>query len=281
MIASHSVTDTLQSDAQSDAQSGHLTINGKSLCLSVLRLSRQPFIRSTSHLAGVLLRTQGSAVLSVKLFGWAVLEKAASSNTGGQAIGLLKTKKKIESLFFSKIISHSCKSWTHLSCPKGQWPTHEFLNKAKIDCKENIQTGLRRQICTGIRLSSTSADKNNGQIYQLVRCLFCLLMMKNSWLRWKRLRDRQPQFYACMILTGQIFQGTYSKLSKEFAFQLMQTFDLICICCSGNTADLQLICFRCERLNPHLLIQWHHTRYKWRLVRFCWVSQPQQCERRP
>lgn len=35
----------------------------------------------------VLLRTQGSAVWSVKWFGWAVLEKCASSSTGGQAIG--------------------------------------------------------------------------------------------------------------------------------------------------------------------------------------------------
>lgn len=49
----------------------------------------------------------------------------------------------------------------------------EFINKAKIqilrspDCIENIQTGLRRQICTGIWLSSTSVDKKNGQIYQL------------------------------------------------------------------------------------------------------------------
>ncbi len=58
-----------------------------SVCLSVLRLSQQPFIRSTSHLVGVLLRTKGSAVLSVKLFGWAVLQKVASSNTGGHAIG--------------------------------------------------------------------------------------------------------------------------------------------------------------------------------------------------
>ncbi len=38
------------------------TINWRNLCPSVLRLSRQPFIRSTLHLAGVLLRTQGSAV---------------------------------------------------------------------------------------------------------------------------------------------------------------------------------------------------------------------------
>ncbi len=59
--------------------------------LSSLRLSRQPFIRSTSHLAGVLLRTQRSAVLSVKLFGWAFLEKAASSNTGRQAISWFQT----------------------------------------------------------------------------------------------------------------------------------------------------------------------------------------------
>ncbi len=43
----------------------HLTkMEGVSLCLSVcvLQLSWQPFIRLTSHSAGVLLRTQGSAV---------------------------------------------------------------------------------------------------------------------------------------------------------------------------------------------------------------------------
>ncbi len=74
----------------------HLTINSppreksltSSLCLSVLRSSRQLFIQATPHLAGVtlLLKTQGSAVSSVKLLGWVVLQKAASSNTGGQAI---------------------------------------------------------------------------------------------------------------------------------------------------------------------------------------------------
>jgi len=44
-------------------------------------MSRQPFIRSTSHLAGVLPRTQGSAVSSVKWFGRAVLEKTANDRT--------------------------------------------------------------------------------------------------------------------------------------------------------------------------------------------------------
>ncbi len=61
-----------------------------SVCLSVC-----PSIISTNyihnnfsdlHLAGVL-RTKGSAVWSVKLFGWAVLGKAASSNTRDRAIG--------------------------------------------------------------------------------------------------------------------------------------------------------------------------------------------------
>ncbi len=69
----------------------NLTTNGRSLCLSVLQLSWQSFTRSTSHLAGALLRTQGGAVLSVKLFGRAVFEKAASSNTEGQAIGPFRT----------------------------------------------------------------------------------------------------------------------------------------------------------------------------------------------
>ncbi len=69
----------------------HLTTNGRSLCLSVLWLSQQLFFLSASHLAGVSLRTRGSAVSSVKLFVWAVLQKAASSNTGGQAIMQFRT----------------------------------------------------------------------------------------------------------------------------------------------------------------------------------------------
>ncbi len=61
----------------------YLAINGRSLCLSVclsFDCLDNPFIRSTSHLAGVLLRIQGSAVLSVTLLGWVVLEQAASSS---------------------------------------------------------------------------------------------------------------------------------------------------------------------------------------------------------
>ena len=42
-------------------------------------------------MAGVLLRTQWSAVSSVKLFGWSVPQKAASSNTTGQAISQSET----------------------------------------------------------------------------------------------------------------------------------------------------------------------------------------------
>ena len=49
-----------------------------SVSLSVLRFSQQPFIRLTSHLVGVLLRTQESAVSSVKSFGRAFVEKTAS-----------------------------------------------------------------------------------------------------------------------------------------------------------------------------------------------------------
>lgn len=41
--------------------------------------SRQLFIQSTSHLAGLLLRTQSSAVLSVKSTGWAGLEKVQAA----------------------------------------------------------------------------------------------------------------------------------------------------------------------------------------------------------
>lgn len=43
-------------------------------------ISLQPFNRSTSHLAG--------AVLSVKLFGRAILKTAANSHTGGHAMAL-------------------------------------------------------------------------------------------------------------------------------------------------------------------------------------------------
>lgn len=53
-------------------------MDGISVSLSVLRFSRQPFIRLTSHLVGVLLRTQESAVSSVKSFGRAFVEKTAS-----------------------------------------------------------------------------------------------------------------------------------------------------------------------------------------------------------
>lgn len=65
-------------------------IGGMSVRLSVLWFSRQPSSRSTSHLAGVLLRSQGSAVSILKLFGWAILEKGANGNTGGHADGLFK-----------------------------------------------------------------------------------------------------------------------------------------------------------------------------------------------
>ncbi len=63
----------------------HPTINARNLCLSV-RLSLCPsIISTTAHPIDVtlvvLLRTWGSAVSSVKLFGWVVLQKAASSNT--------------------------------------------------------------------------------------------------------------------------------------------------------------------------------------------------------
>ncbi len=57
-------------------------MEGVSVCPSIISTTVHH-----SHLLGVLLSTEGSAVSSVKLFGWAVLEKAASSNTGGRAIG--------------------------------------------------------------------------------------------------------------------------------------------------------------------------------------------------
>ncbi len=55
-----------------------------SVCLSFFDISTT--VHPIDFTLGVLLRTQGSAVSSVKLFGWVVLEKAASSNTGSQAI---------------------------------------------------------------------------------------------------------------------------------------------------------------------------------------------------
>lgn len=42
-------------------------------------------------MVGVLLRMQGSTILTVKVFGSAVLEKAASSNPGGHAVGPVQT----------------------------------------------------------------------------------------------------------------------------------------------------------------------------------------------
>lgn len=40
-----------------------------SVCVYVSRISREPFIRLTSHLTGVWLGTQGSAVLNLVQFG--------------------------------------------------------------------------------------------------------------------------------------------------------------------------------------------------------------------
>ncbi len=65
-------------------------------------LSRQPFIRSTSHLVGVLLR----------LFGWAVLEKASSSNT--------EPKQSARS---RHVLNGHCSSY-HNEC-NHQWHTDE------------------------------------------------------------------------------------------------------------------------------------------------------------
>ncbi len=61
-------------------------MQGISLCLSVC-LSYYLDNHSSHQLHTVLLRTQGNAVSSVKSIGWAVLKKAASSNTGSQAMG--------------------------------------------------------------------------------------------------------------------------------------------------------------------------------------------------
>ena len=45
----------------------HLTVNHEiSVCSDVIRISQAPFIRFASHLAGLLLRTQGS----VKVLNW-------------------------------------------------------------------------------------------------------------------------------------------------------------------------------------------------------------------
>lgn len=59
----------------------------------------------------VLLRTQGSAVWSVKWFGWAVLEKYASSSTGGQAIGPFRT----DTVWIGT-------AWVWFCSSEGNWP---------------------------------------------------------------------------------------------------------------------------------------------------------------
>ena len=41
---------------------------------------QHPFIRSTSHMAGVILRTKGGAVPSVKFLGFAVLRKSCKQH---------------------------------------------------------------------------------------------------------------------------------------------------------------------------------------------------------
>ena len=52
------------------------------VCVSVRHLLCWLFMRSTSNMAGVLLRTRGRVVLSVKLVGWAVLENSISCCNG-------------------------------------------------------------------------------------------------------------------------------------------------------------------------------------------------------
>ncbi len=53
------------------------------VCMTVLCIAWQLFIQSTSHLAGVLQRTQGSAVSSVKSIRWAVLDNACKHHFWG------------------------------------------------------------------------------------------------------------------------------------------------------------------------------------------------------
>ena len=65
----------------SDANS---IIRGASLSFCVLRFSRRPAVRSTSHFTGELLRTHGWAER-------AALENAASRTTGGRAVSLFST----------------------------------------------------------------------------------------------------------------------------------------------------------------------------------------------
>ena len=57
-------------------------MEGVSVCLSFDLLNHS----SNNFTLGGCIRSQGSAVSSVKLFGWAVLGKAASGNAGGQAM---------------------------------------------------------------------------------------------------------------------------------------------------------------------------------------------------
>jgi len=51
-------------------------------------------------------------VVSVKLFGWAVLGKVASGNTGGQAIGPLRTG----ALRTDTALVYKTEEWSHKSC---------------------------------------------------------------------------------------------------------------------------------------------------------------------
>ena len=51
------------------------------VCMAAFRIAKEPFLWSTSHLLGVLLRTQRSAVLSVILIGWVVLKSTVLNNT--------------------------------------------------------------------------------------------------------------------------------------------------------------------------------------------------------
>jgi len=124
---------------------GHLWYNEHfwNVCPSVLQSSRQPFIQSTSYLKSIL-RTQGSAVSSVKLFGWAVLKKAASSNVGGQAIVLFWTGMERALPGVLLRTQGSVKSSVKLL----GWATS--LEQARFDlghCTSNFESGMA--ICSG------------------------------------------------------------------------------------------------------------------------------------
>ncbi len=124
-----------------------------SVCLTFLRLSRQSLIRSTSRLVGVLLRTKGGAASSVKLFGWAVLQKVASSTTGCRTVStniktfFLRTEKCVNIRnWTSDVWSDSRSGWLTLpDCFSLCSINTKFCFKKKSNADETLKFGSLQQ----------------------------------------------------------------------------------------------------------------------------------------